>query len=472
MREGSGLAQSITSVLDKDKTPRTVASPSREDQQTIKERVVETVSRAVSQVLEQTLGDEVDILLGRVKSQRRDLADPVEVKAICHRCRSHQRHNFYRDGKYRRSLLTGPAYVSIRVPRLSCICGGTVGYQSKLFAPHQRIWFDMQELARQLAGLCLSLRDSVEVLGAENKQPLSISTINGLVNEAAVLAEAFRSGSLGEIPAVVALDGVWVKLLVETDREKTDKLGRCRHHKRRKKVPILVAYGIDPRTGQKRLLDWELGEGEDQESWQRLLERLEKRGLRGEQGLRLFIHDGSYGLEAAFGMVDFGEGVRRQRCIFHKLRNVAKAVQAEEGMSRSEKRQRRKEVLQGARAVYAGQDRGEIEERLRDFDREWREREPDAVLALRRNFETTLVYLDIQAEARQNGEEWALRYLRTTSSLERVNRALRQKFRQVVIFHSEKGLKAAVQLVIAHRGLSGQSSGCWMELVEESLMAA
>jgi transposase-like protein len=115
-------------------------------------------------------------------------------------------------------------------------------------------------------------------------------------------------------------------------------------------------------------------------------------------------------------MVDFGEGVRRQHCVLvpsawsqarviHKLRNVAKAVQAEEGMSRQEKRQRRKEVLQEARAVYAGQDRGEIEERLRGFDREWREREPSAVLALRRNFEATLAYLDIQAEVRQKGEE-------------------------------------------------------------------
>jgi transposase-like protein len=82
------------------------------------------------------------------------------------------------------------------------------------------------------------------------------------------------------------------------------------------------------------------------------------------------------------------------------------------------------------------------------------------------------VYLDVLAEARKHGEEWPVRYLRTTSMLERVNRALRQKFRQVVIFHSELGLDAAMQLVIAHRGLGGASFECWVDAIEEGLKVA
>jgi transposase-like protein len=445
----------------------------REHRQAVKQQIAEVVRVVVRRAIEQALRDEVADQLGREKSQRRDVADVVEAKgATCHRCHTHLRKYFYRDGSYGRTLLTGSAYVEIKVPRLSCVCGGTVEHQFKLFGRYKRLWFDIQERARQLAGLCVSLRDSAEILGAENKQSLAISTINGLVNEAAELVKAFRSEPLDEIPAVVALDGVWVKLLVDTEIKYTDKLGRQRIRQRRKTVPLLVAYGIDPRTGQKRLVDWDLGDDEDQESWQRLLERLEKRGLRGERGLRLFVHDGSAGLEAAFGMVDFGEGVKRQRCIFHKLRNVAKAVEGEEGMNRLEKGQRRGEVLHDASAVYDGQDKKEIEERLRAFSALWQEREPEAVLAFRRNFGATVVYLDVAAEARLRGEEWAVCYLRTTSSLERVNRALRQKFRQVVIFHSKTGLEAAVHLVIARRGLNGLSSGCWVDLVEEGLMAA
>lgn len=233
-----------------------------------------------------------------------------------------------------------------------------------------------------------------------------------------------------------------------------------------------MAYGIDPQTGEKRLLDWEQGSGEDQASWQRLLERLERRGLRAEKGLKLFIHDGSLGLEAAFAMVDFGPGVRRQRCVFHKLRNVVDAVKGEEGMSRKERRERRKEVLKAAANVYAGTDRAEIEARLASFDSVWGEREPEAVLTLKRGFAATLVYLDALAEAIKAGEHWEVRYLRTTSPLERVNRALRQKFRQVVIFHSEIGLQAAIQLVIAHRGLGGMKEDRWIDTIEVALNAA
>ena len=172
--------QNITSAPHKDKQPHRPALPSRERQQSIKQQVVETVRAALTQVLEQALRAEVVTLLGRVKSQRRDLADVVAAKATCNRCHRSLRRNFYRDGSYPRSLLTGPAYVRIRVPRLSCTCGGTVDHQFTLFAPYQRVWFDLQARARQLAGLCVSLRDSLlrrvfDSRGAlaENGQPLA-----------------------------------------------------------------------------------------------------------------------------------------------------------------------------------------------------------------------------------------------------------------------------------------------------------
>lgn len=464
--------QKVTLVSRKCKNRLAPTARTREHQRFIKQDMLEVIKKVVAVVVAQALGEEIVALLGREKAARRDLADSAHVKATCNRCGTSLRRSFYRGGSYVRTLLTTVAFVDVRVPRLSCVCGGTVDLRFDLFAPYQRIWFDLQERARQLAGICVSLRDSVEVLAAETGQPLAIGTINGLVNEAAALAGAFRSGLLTMVPAIVVLDGLWVKILEDTDREYVDKRGRHRQRKRRRKVPILVAYGIDPRTGEKRLLDWEQGRDEDQASWQRLLERLERRGLRGEKGLKMFIHDGSLGLEAAFTMVDFGSGVRRQRCVFHKLRNVVNAVKGEEGMSRKERRERRKEVLKAAANVYAGTDRAKIEARLESFDIEWGEREPEAVLTLKRGFAATLVYLDVLAEASKVGEHWEVRYLRTTSPLERVNRALRQKFRQVVIFHSEKGLQAAIQLVIAHRGLGGMQEDRWIDTIEEGLNAA
>ena len=51
------------------------------------------------------------------------------------------------------------------------------------------------------------------------------------------------------------------------------------------------------------------------------------------------------GLGRALELVYFGDGVEHQRCIFHKLQNVKRDVVGEEGMSRKERTERRKEVL-------------------------------------------------------------------------------------------------------------------------------
>src|SRR3990170_2621004 len=133
-----------------------------------------------------------------------------------------------------------------------------------------------------------------------------------------------------------------------------DKKGRRRQRMKKRKFPLLVAYGVDPVSGERWLLDWEKGRDEDEESWRKLLERLLERGVSSERGLELFAHDGSAGLEKAFGMVYFGAGVERQRCIFHKLRNVSRDVAGEEGMSRKERQERRTEVMGDAAAVYQG----------------------------------------------------------------------------------------------------------------------
>jgi transposase-like protein len=330
------------------------------------------------------------------------------------------------------------------------------------------------ERARELAGLCLSLRDSRAILAWSSGQWLACSTLKRWVHTAAELAAALRGAPLEQMPAVVLLDGVWVKLLVPTGERDRDRQGRERERYRGQTVPLLLAYGVDPVRGERWLLDWEQGEKEDQASWQRLLERLQARGLSAAAGLSLFVHDGSSGLEAAFGPVDFGPGVRRQRCIFHVLRTVGKEVQGERGMTREQRQARRRDVSQDAAAIWEPLDRGAVRERYRTFCTHWRAQEPKAVAALERAFELTLAYLDVRGWAREQGEDWAVRYLRTTSALERVNRALRQKARQVGAFHAERGLTAAIVLVAVHRGLTQPEppTDLWTEVLEAGLVAA
>jgi transposase-like protein len=269
------------------------------------------------------------------------------------------------------------------------------------------------------------------------------------------------------------LDGLWLKVLLPTDEEYVDKRGRRRKRYKRRKFPLLVAYGVDPVSGRRWVLDWERGEDEDAASWQRLLERLLERGLHAERGLAMFVHDGSAGLEQAFELVYFGVGVERQRCIFHKLRNVRRDVVGDERMTQKDRQQRRREVLEDAARVYKGEDEAEIRQRLVSFRKKWGESEPAAVATLERDFDRTLVYLRVRERARQRGEEWRLECLRTTSPLERVQRHFRQKARQVVISHSWDGVEVAILLVISRRQLADcDKAGDWAARFEEALLAA
>jgi hypothetical protein len=97
------------------------------------------------------------------------------------------------------------------------------------------------------------------------------------------------------------------------------------------------------------------------------------------------------------------------------------------------------------------------------------------VAVLERSFGATAAYLQALARGRERGESWPPQYLRTTSALERANRAFRQKARQMGLFHSLAGLAAAVGLVLAHRRLRLAATDAhepWAETLEEILLAA
>ncbi len=445
----------------------------QQEQRRLRRGVDEVIRQATRQAYEQALRDEVTALLGRVKSERRDLDDPTVVEACCNRCGTRHRREFCRDGTYKRSVLSLDTWVELKVPRISCDCGGVVDFEFVQLEPYNRYWFDLEARGRELAGLCVSLRDSVEVLAWRNGQPISIATLNSRVNMAAKLAEAFHKGQLKRVPQVVMLDGIWLKVLIPTDEEYVDKAKRRRKRYKLRKFPLLVAYGVDPISGQRWVLDWERGEDEDAASWQRLLERLLERRLDAEHGLVLFVHDGSAGLDKAFELVYFGEGVERQRCIFHKLRNVRRDVVGDAGMTGKGRQQRRREVLEDAAKVYEGEDEAEIRQRLVSFREKWGEKESGAVATLERDFDRTLVYLRVRERAKQRGEEWKLECLRTTSPLERVQRHFRQKARQIVVGHSWEGIEAAIQLVISHHHLDDAGpTADWTAQLEEALLAA
>ena len=432
------------------------------------------IAGVVQRVVEQALADEVTALVGRERYERRQVATPERTAAVCSGCQLGWTTRLWRAGSYERTLQTISAAVRVRVPRVSCICGSTVRVEFTTIAPYERSWGDVQAWARELSGLCLSLADIREVVARGNGRTLARSTLNGWVQQAADLAEALRRAPVTRVPPVVMLDGVWITQLEPTGEERQDALGRRRAVQRRRKVALLVAYGVDPTSGEHWVLDWERATAEDEPSWRTLLERLLERGVRTDTGLTLLVHDGSSGLDAALDTVHFGPGLLRQRCLFHVLRNIRDAVRGDAGMDRAARRARRQAVLRDASDIWATTDRAEIQRRRQAFRVTWRDREPDAVAALDRLFPKTLAYLDALAHARERQEAWQPRCLRTTSILERLNRAIRQKARQAGAFHSERGLAAAFALVVTHRRrLPDQpDDATWTQTLEARLLSA
>lgn len=370
--------------------------------------------------------------------------------------------------------MTTTAAVPIRVPRLSCVWGGTVPVEFATVGRYARSWADVQARARQLSGWCLALRDVREVLAGESGTGLAPSTLNRWVHQAAALAATWRGASFHRGPPVGLLDGVWVQVREPPGGRSCDKAGRERERPRRVKVPVLVADGLDPAPGERWLLDWEQTAGEDAASGRGRLERLQARGRRADAGRGLFGHDGSAGREAAFGLVDFGPSVLRQRCIFHVLRNLGEHVRGTPGQTRAERRAHRRALLEEAAAGWEPLDVSGARARYRAVCARWRPTEAAAGAALERVFPLTLAYLEARARGRECGQAWPVQAVRTTSPLERRNRMLRPQARPVGTFQAAPGLLAAAVLVRVHHGATAPAPApdLWSDLLEAGLLAA
>jgi len=86
---------------------------------------------------------------------------------------------------------------------------------------------------------------------------------------------------------------------------------------------VLVILGFwNDGSGRREILDWEIAKSEEHTEWEKLLNRLWERVVKPERGLQMVVRDGSGGLGEALALV-YGSTMLEQRCLFHKLRNVA-----------------------------------------------------------------------------------------------------------------------------------------------------
>ena len=165
--------------------------------------------------------------------------------------------------------------------------------------------------------------------------------------------------------------------------------------------------------------------------------RLWERGVRPETGLQAVIRDGCGELGEAIAWV-YGSTVLEQRCIFHKLRNVAD--KSREELKGEANKETRKQLLEQASAIYQAESAADARARLATFAQTWLAQAPKTVATLTRDFEQTIAYYALDGVARE--------LIRSTSLLERTNRELRRTFRQVCGFGSLKGAEVAIYLQV------------------------
>jgi putative transposase len=401
----------------------------------------------IGQMLNKLLELEITRFLGRGQYQRRRHAQRQETQVRCSKCQSPERQKFRRNGTYPRGLVTSYGHTQLGMPQLKCACGGYVRFDFKTVRARQRFGVDVQVFVQKEYQAGQSYRQIKTKLEDRLQSCVGLRTLNKQVLAVGEGGNACKTWEKGDAPPVVRFDGIWLTVMFETGEVRQDQLGRLRSVKQAKKIPILAAQGVWPATGRTELLAWMQAEGEDENSWQTFLERLWERGLTPDNGLKLVVSDGGSGFEAAYQNVYWT--VLRQRCVFHKLRNLAHALKLAQDLDPRARKKFSAEFLRSASHIWQAEDKTQAICLYRTFCEQWQQTQPKAIQSLQRDFEATLAFYDAQEDAETQGEHWPAHFLRTTSPLERMFREFRRRFRQAVLFHSNAGLHAATAQIAA-----------------------
>ena len=395
------------------------------------------LAKQVSGMLEEQLEEEVSTWLYREPYQRREQVKH-RSQASCQKCSSHKACHFMRNGYRERTMVTQFGVITYRLPRVKCVCGGSVSIPFSVVKPYQQIWDDVVAQVHRWADLGLSLRQMQTEIGEQCDTQVGLRTLNEMVQDVGQATEI----SLSSVPPVVMLDAIWLSLLTPTGAMQADTRKRQRQVKAKQKVCVLVALGLYPQSGRWGILGWHIAQEESKEAWEDLLVPLETRGLYRERGLELVIHDGGKGLRAALDYLY--PHIPHQRCSFHKLRNLWHSIQVPQGLTKQERLDYKLQLLQPIQAIFYAEDETEARQLCGAFVHEVGQQQPDLVATLQRDWQETVAFFKIL----NHFPDWPRTALRTTSLLERVNRMLRRLFRPKGAFHSQEGLLATVARVL------------------------
>ena len=190
-------------------------------------------------------------------------------------------------------------------------------------------------------------------------------------------------------------------------------------------VAVLVATGIT-REGERQILGVSVLLSEHEVHWKAFLKSLKDRGLH---GMELIISDDHEGLGAARRAV-FGS-IPWQRCQFHLQQNAGAYLP---------KQHMRAEVAAEIRSIFNATNKTRAEELLLEAIQKYATTAPRLSAWLEDNLSEGFSVFDFPLEHR--------RMIRTTNSLERINREIRRRTRVVGVFPNEASCLRLISAIL------------------------
>jgi transposase-like protein len=350
-------------------------------QEEIWELIALTIKRGLKRLLENLLEDEVTTKVNARKYERS------------------QERQGYRGGHYLRKLVTRYGLLEdIQVPR---VAKGTVDFQ--VFDKYERCRPDVDAIIGRLFLQGVStrrLKGIVRELFGQEVSATTVSKTTGYLDEE---LKYYQTRPLQDDFPFLLLDGI---------NQKVREIGV-------EKKSMLCALGLKE-DGAKEMLSFRLVDREDTENWRAFLVDLKSRGLLGK-GLKLITTDGNPGLIKAIKEVY--PFLKVQRCIVHKLRNVATKL----------KRIHLKPCMAEAKGIFNAPSRRESIKRFKAWQEKWQVEEERAVRCMEKDLHHCLHYYFYPKEM------W--KKIRTTNILERGFREVRRRTRPMGFFPTDDSAK-------------------------------
>ena len=300
----------------------------------------------------------------------------------------------YRNGTYERDLGTSMGVIEdLPVPRTR------KGFQTELFEQYHRRQAELDDAICRIfvyGGSDVQVGQVVEALTGDSLSPSAVSRVfHSLEGE----FEIWKQRKLKAHYLYLFADGTYFSVIYDAQG--------C-------KMPILAIVGIDA-EGCREVLAFTVGERENQNAWEDLLEELKDRGV---EQVDLWVTDGNKAMLNA--IENKFPTSQRQRCIKHKMKNVLGYV--------PEKQQ--EAVRPELRAIFYQDSREKADQELAAFITKYEQIYPSAVACLKRDLEASLTFYRFPAK------HW--KFIRTTNIIERLfNEVKKRSHKMAAAFRNE-----------------------------------